>query len=596
MKKIALLLSTLILMSSVSVSAASYPAVFWNLNDKYNEAAASEDSDGIISHATQICSLLEGRTDEASVEILASRSFELARTYESIGSYSAAGDAYEMAIPYLEAAAEYGEETGELLKIAYDGSKRYKSEFEVYISEHAASGTERSNVLFGVNMTSSRHPTLKNDSLTYSVHRLGTDLTEAALQNVSVAADDGCASVVALELPAGIGVIEASEYEDELSELVKVLDSAGTNVYMVLGTDMNARLTAEDAEAYVSIFRHAADVIHEQSEHISAVWNPVCGAAAAESPHIFYPGDEYVDFVGVSLYIMGGAELNDPVKLLDDLMDTYGDRKPFIITKSGIVSAKTAVPMYEDEAAAELRSMYASLATVYPGIRGMVWTDSGLSAFDADGFAANEGALHVAYEKLVSGADIPGTYTELRAYIYRYGCDDITVTYYLDGNVIGSVSDAPYGLIADLSQYSFGGHTLSVEASSEGTVLDTRSFNITISEGVDVYVNGAPIDFNNSPVTQSGTTLVPIRTVASMLGATVEWQPLNRSVTVKRGALTVKMNIDERSAYVNGRVKELPYPVRIIGSVTYVPLRAFCEIMGADVIWDGINNRVDITE
>ncbi|UUZ92744.1 copper amine oxidase N-terminal domain-containing protein [Paenibacillus sp. P25] len=82
-------------------------------------------------------------------------------------------------------------------------------------------------------------------------------------------------------------------------------------------------------------------------------------------------------------------------------------------------------------------------------------------------------------------------------------------------------------------------------------------------KGVKLYVNGEEPAFEVAPFIREGNTLVPFRAIAEALKANVSWDPNERSVSVTRGDITVKLFIDSKTAYVNGKEVTLEVPAAI---------------------------------
>jgi uncharacterized protein len=80
-----------------------------------------------------------------------------------------------------------------------------------------------------------------------------------------------------------------------------------------------------------------------------------------------------------------------------------------------------------------------------------------------------------------------------------------------------------------------------------------------------------------SPVSappQEQTALVPLRHGAELLGARVEWNGEERSVTASRGSAVLKVWIDAAEAELNGARIQLGAPVRLVNEQTVLPLAA----------------------
>lgn len=123
---------------------------------------------------------------------------------------------------------------------------------------------------------------------------------------------------------------------------------------------------------------------------------------------------------------------------------------------------------------------------------------------------------------------------------------------------------------------------------------------------IKIYINGKQIFPDSDPVLVNDRTLVPIRAVAEAMGYAVSWDELSQTVILKsnkannvlRFAIgSDKYGRDKYSTNVDDSEKfyKLDVPAQLIGSRTYLPLRAVAEGMDAVVRWEGDTNSVHIT-
>lgn len=112
---------------------------------------------------------------------------------------------------------------------------------------------------------------------------------------------------------------------------------------------------------------------------------------------------------------------------------------------------------------------------------------------------------------------------------------------------------------------------------------------------IDVYVDGEKLVTDTEPVITGGRTIVPVRPIFEALGATIQWNGVERSVTATKGNVTVYLKIDDTTAYVNGEPKVLDVSAMIMNNRTMVPARFVAEALNATVKWDGETKTVNIT-
>lgn len=127
-----------------------------------------------------------------------------------------------------------------------------------------------------------------------------------------------------------------------------------------------------------------------------------------------------------------------------------------------------------------------------------------------------------------------------------------------------------------------------------------------------VKVNGVAAQLSASPVLISGSTYLPLRATADLLGYDVGYDGANRiisltdKVTTGAGAaaasppgnpgtqltaITAQFTIK-----VNGEVKQLSSSPVLINGSTYLPLRATADLLGYDVGYDGASRTISLTD
>ncbi|MFF5076762.1 glycoside hydrolase family 26 protein [Actinoplanes sp. NPDC000266] len=89
----------------------------------------------------------------------------------------------------------------------------------------------------------------------------------------------------------------------------------------------------QDAAGYVKAYRRIHGIFADEgADNVSWVWSPNWNSYPDEDWNAYpnyYPGDEYVDWAGVSGYSEGQA----PGEMFDQFYETYSARKPIMITE-----------------------------------------------------------------------------------------------------------------------------------------------------------------------------------------------------------------------------------------------------------------------
>lgn len=136
-----------------------------------------------------------------------------------------------------------------------------------------------------------------------------------------------------------------------------------------------------DPEKYKEKFILIHDIMEKYAPNVAMVWCPNDEPIETNGVKIedYYPGDEYVDWVGVNFYVdyynSGRTDLPDnrfqnPLDHLKYVYDLYADKKPIMICETGV--AHYSIPNNEDLtdwAVANLKKLYTMLPIQYPRVK-----------------------------------------------------------------------------------------------------------------------------------------------------------------------------------------------------------------------------------
>lgn len=104
--------------------------------------------------------------------------------------------------------------------------------------------------------------------------------------------------------------------------------------------------------------------------------------------------------------------------------------------------------------------------------------------------------------------------------------------------------------------------------------------DILFRQDRNVYVLGRMVSLSEAPFNKSGRFYVPLRFVSEVLGADVEWNKTERSVTIGEDNRLLKLVIGEKNILVNGKRVETDAAPMIVGGTTFVPVRFVSEQLG----------------
>lgn len=104
--------------------------------------------------------------------------------------------------------------------------------------------------------------------------------------------------------------------------------------------------------------------------------------------------------------------------------------------------------------------------------------------------------------------------------------------------------------------------------------------DILFRQDRNVYALGRMVSLSEAPFNKSGRFYVPLRFVSEVLGAEVQWNKSERSVTIREDNRLLKLVIGEKNILVNGKRVETDAAPMIVGGTTFVPVRFVSEQLG----------------
>jgi len=118
---------------------------------------------------------------------------------------------------------------------------------------------------------------------------------------------------------------------------------------------------------------------------------------------------------------------------------------------------------------------------------------------------------------------------------------------------------------------------------------------------LDYFVNDQVQSMDTAPTIRDGRTLLPIRYVATPLGAVVDWNAAQQKVTIAMNGKTIELWIDVSTAKVNGVNTPIDAnnpnvtPIIVPPGRTMLPLRFIAENLGCQVDWNQALQEVKVT-
>lgn len=432
---------------------------------------------------------------------------------------------------------------------------------------------------------------------------------------------------------------------DTIRSVLNTLASYNKPMFIRFANEMNVFSLGDDPERYIEIFQNVANMVHEY-DNFAVVWSPNDLGALDRPFEFFYPGDEYVDWIGVSMYMikyfqgktdtsykdsvyfMTGdyAWATNRIKPIMDFMAKNGINKPVMISEGGVPTNTNHDTDLEAWGAPRMRDMLWNLVMKYPQIK-MINYFNNHRANEAERYDINDYqyASDIFAEVKTSGlykkgvnapsdfALIPansGEIVDISANSTLYTLahvpnkPDIAVNYAIDGEWCHSSDKIPYKFSfsnIDIHSVSDGQHTLKIWTEDlikeyvfykHGTKI---RFGADFEPEIKVVIDGETLETDQSPIIVNDRTLVPMRAIFEKLGASVDWNESAQAVTAVKGEREISLAIGGDVMRIDGEAKTLDVPAMLYNERTLVPVRAVSEALNCNVNWVGEENTVVIT-
>ncbi len=189
----------------------------------------------------------------------------------------------------------------------------------------------------------------------------------------------GGAPNLAFEPNDGLDVVTDSAYLRNWAR-----DAARTKVPIFLrwASEMNGPWTkyGKDPNQYREKFALVSKIMKQEAPNVAMLWTPF--AKPTHTIAAYYPGDEWVDWVGVniySVYVHNGdrnrpSAGEDPVDFLRFVYENYSARKPVHISEfAATVECRGTGEQTVDFAIAKTKRFYGALRDEFPRVKSVNW-------------------------------------------------------------------------------------------------------------------------------------------------------------------------------------------------------------------------------
>ncbi|MCH5187599.1 MAG: hypothetical protein J1F63_04295 [Oscillospiraceae bacterium] len=337
----------------------------------------------------------------------------------------------------------------------------------------------------------------------------GSDFSSQDSWYFRPAREKGTVLEIAWQPNQGLDMVVENDY---LIEQAKYLESTGCKILLRFANEMNDSTNVwytPDYNKYIEKYRIVANVFRKYAPSVALVWAP--NFYPYNTVDLYYPGDEYVDYVGLSVYQEYNPE-NDPLgkgidrgrwsSVLDRVYDTYGWKKPIIMAEGGCsyVSVWTGENI-TDFAVKQMEDYYTYLPIKYPNLKMAFIFNSqdwggrefrlaqnpallaayikGINSSGRYVSSPNDVATGEYYYELHHNFTVPAETIELCSFITAPLNDYDYVAYTVNG-VTTAAYAIPYTASIDLSAYSGQTVEVRVQAFTGGVARADETFKLRV--------------------------------------------------------------------------------------------------------------------
>ncbi len=179
---------------------------------------------------------------------------------------------------------------------------------------------------------------------------------------------------------------------------------SGAMILLRWASEMNGNWVAwnGDPQIYIEKFKLIHDIMKEEAPNVAMVWAPNDIPNDPNVPKFsipaYYPGDDYVDWVGIDFYGVyyyenGTPERTDPREKLKVVYDVYSSKKPIIICEWAATHYTERVNPPEtttDYAIAQMDSLYLNLQNQFPKLKALCWFDMNTLSTNGNNFTLTD--------------------------------------------------------------------------------------------------------------------------------------------------------------------------------------------------------------
>jgi len=199
------------------------------------------------------------------------------------------------------------------------------------------------------------------------------------MEYVAALRDRGKLIQIALEPNAGLATVQDDDYLRSLADMMR---ESKARIFLRFASEMNGDWVKYhgDPILYKQKWRMVHRIMAERAPNVAMVWCPYAMPLGNIDP--YYPGDAYVDWVGINMYNVTYFNQNKttpahdigPFDLLDPVYKKFADRKPIMIAEYGVTHFSAVENKYVRQfAISNLDELYQGLRKCYPKVKAIYY-------------------------------------------------------------------------------------------------------------------------------------------------------------------------------------------------------------------------------
>ncbi|MFD1929328.1 stalk domain-containing protein [Sporosarcina siberiensis] len=492
--------------------------------------------------------------------------------------------------------------------------------------------------------------TKKKHAVYFTYHNYGTAFPTKFANEVKQA---GGAIQLALEPNKGLNEVQDNEY---LRKFAREAKASGVPIFLRFASEMNGPWVAwhDNPAQYKKKFALVHKIMKEEAPNVAMAWVP--NSVPFNNIDDYYPGDEFVDWVGLNLYsvpFFNGdssqpAEHVNPLDLIDEFYNKYATKKPMMIGEYA-ASHFTSVGNQDvtQFGITKMKMFYTGLKMKYPKVKSIHWfnvdtingqyikEDRRLNNFDllknTSMLSAYTQTLNDAYylSNVVNGPLVgqdekkPKISVPLEqnttlyhsvdgsGFVKTYDPKISKVVYLLNGSKLSESKEYPYqfslehhklrsgsnkftAIVYDSKGREAGRKEVSFKKGPHITKAKKNSLNLFVDD-ITVFDEEGALQLLAPVYEKNGRSLVPLRFISETIGASVGWDKKKKQIAISSGDKKIVLTEGSKVVYVNNEKRTIDVPAEIRNGTTFVPIRFITEVLGAVVDYDRKTNGIEIS-